>query len=370
MGEGVRILSIFFRRTLNPSPNPLPVGEGNTINAVESVIFLIAMSLLILNHTDVEHLLPMNECITAMEEAFTALGRDEFHQPLRTITKPPDVKGVMALMPTFRAGETPLFGLKAICVFPGNAEIGKDAHQGGVLLFDGTNGEPLAMVNASAITAIRTAAVSGLATRLLAREDAGDLAIIGAGVQARTHLAAISCVRDLKRIRVAARRLESAKKFAQQMQNQSPCPIEPVESNEAAVRGADIIVTVTTTREPVVNREWVARGAHLNAVGTYSFNAREIDTETMKAASLFVDRRESALNEAGDYLIAAKEGAFGPDHIRAELSEVVDGSNPGRTSPDEITIFKSLGLAMEDLAAATYCFRKARQENRGTWVDF
>jgi len=328
------------------------------------------MSLLILNHSEVEQLLPMNECITVMEEAFTALARDEFHQPLRTITKPPNVKGVMALMPTFRAGETPLFGLKAICVFPGNAEIGKDAHQGGVLLFDGTNGEPLAMVNASAITAIRTAAVSGLATRLLAREDAGDLAIIGAGVQARTHLAAISCVRDLKRIRVAARRFESAENFAQQMQNQSPCPIEPVESSEAAVRGADIIVTVTTTREPVVNREWVSAGAHLNAVGTYSFNAREIDTATMKAASLFVDRRESALNEAGDYLIAAKEGAIGPDHIRAELSEVVNGSNPGRTSPGEITIFKSLGLAMEDLAAATYCFRKARQENRGTWVDF
>lgn len=328
------------------------------------------MSLLILNHSEVEQLLPMNECINVMEEAFTALARDEFHQPLRTITKPPDVKGVMALMPTFRAGENPLFGLKAICVFPGNAEIGKDAHQGGVILFDGTNGQPLAMVNASAITAIRTAAVSGLATRLLARAEAGDLAIIGAGVQARTHLTAISCVRKLQRIRISARRLASAKQFAEEMQGQSPCPIEAVESNEAAVRGADMIVTVTTTREPVVNREWISTGAHLNAVGTFSFNAREIDTATMKAASLFVDRRESAFNEAGDYLMAAKEGAIGPDHIRAELAEVVVGKHPGRTSPEEITVFKSLGLAMEDLAAAAYCFRKARQENRGTWVDF
>jgi len=328
------------------------------------------MSLLILNHAEVEQLLPMDECINVMEEAFNALARDEFHQPLRTITKPPDVKGVLALMPTFRAGEAPLFGLKAICVFPGNAEIGKDAHQGGVILFDGANGEPLAIVNASAITAIRTAAVSGLATRLLAREDAGDLAIIGAGVQARTHLAAISCVRKLNRIRVAARRFDNAQRFAEEMQNQSPCPIEPVESNEAAARGADIIVTATTTREPVVNREWISPGTHLNAIGTYSFNAREVDTATMKAATLFVDRRESALNEAGDYLIAAKEGAIGPEHIRAELSEVVAGDRPGRTSPDEITIFKSLGLAMEDLAAAAYCFRKARQENRGTWVEF
>lgn len=328
------------------------------------------MSLLILNHSEVEQLLPMNECINVMEEAFAALARDEFHQPLRTIIKPPAVKGVLALMPTFRAGETPLFGLKAICVFPGNAEIGKDAHQGGVMLFDGTNGEPLAMVNASAITAIRTAAVSGLATRLLAREDAGDLAIIGAGVQARTHLEAMSCVRKLRKIRVAARRFASAEQFAKEMQGQAPCPIEPVESNEAAVRGADVIVTATTTREPVVNREWISPGAHVNAVGTFSFNAREIDTETMKAARLFVDRRESALNEAGDYLIAAKEGAIGPDHILAELAAVVVGDHPGRTSPGEITIFKSLGLAMEDLAAAAYCFRKARQENRGTWVDF
>jgi ornithine cyclodeaminase len=328
------------------------------------------MSLLILNHSEVEQLLPMNECIDVMEDAFAALARNEYHQPLRTIVKPPHVKGVMALMPTFRAGETPLFGLKAICVFPGNAEISKDAHQGGVMLFDGTNGEPLAMINASAITAIRTAAVSGLATRRLAREDACDLAIIGAGVQARTHLTAMSCVRALKRIRVCASRLESAQRFAAGMQSQSPAPLEPVASPEAAVRGADIIVTATTSREPVVRRDWVSPGAHINAVGTFSFNARELDTATMVDASLFVDRRESALNEAGDYLIPAKEGAIGPEHIRAELAQVITRAHPGRKSPDEITIFKSLGLAMEDLAAATYVFGKARQRELGTLVNF
>jgi ornithine cyclodeaminase len=328
------------------------------------------MSLLILNHAQVEQLLPMNECIDVMEDAFTTLARDEYHQPLRTIVKPPKVKGVMALMPTFRAGEAPLFGLKAICVFPGNADIGKDAHQGGVILFDGTNGEPLAFVNASAVTAIRTAAVSGLATRRLARADASDLAIIGAGVQARTHLAAISCVRALKRVRVCARRLESAQKFVAEMQSQSPCPLEPVASPEAAIRGADLIVTATTSREPVVQREWVSTGAHINAVGTFSFNAREIDTATITDASLFVDRRESALNEAGDYLIPAQEGAIGPEHIRAELAEVVTGNHPGRTSPGEITIFKSLGLAMEDLAAAAYVFGKAREQHVGAVVSF
>ncbi len=201
------------------------------------------MTLLILNETEVVELLPMSECIAAMQEALIELARGEAHQPLRTIFRPPDVKGVMAMMPTFRASPSPLFGLKAICVFPGNAAIGKDAHQGGVLLFDGGTGELLALINASAITAIRTAAVSALATRLLAREDAGDLAIIGAGVQARAHLAAMACVRQLRRVRVASRRFENALKFVQEMQPEFPSLIEPVQTVEAAVRGADIIVT-------------------------------------------------------------------------------------------------------------------------------
>src|SRR5216684_2721264 len=168
------------------------------------------MKLLILNHSEVTQLLPMSECISAMEQAFIALARGEAHQPLRTIFRPPEVKGVLAMMPTFRKSPTPLFALKAICVFPGNAAIGKDAHQGGVMLFDGETGEPLALVNASAITAIRTAAVSALATRLLARKNASDLAIIGAGVQARSHLAAMNCVRPLRRVRIASPSIENA----------------------------------------------------------------------------------------------------------------------------------------------------------------
>ena len=329
-----------------------------------------SMKILVLNHDEVERLLPMPECISAMEEAFVALARGEAEQPLRTIFRPPDVKGVMALMPTFRASPVPLFGLKAICVFPGNAAVGKDAHQGGVMLFDGATGELLALVNASAITAIRTAAVSGLATRLLAREDACDLAIIGAGVQARSHLAAMNCVRPLSRVRIASRNFSSARNLAEEMQSQFPALIEPVENVEAAVRGADIIVTATTSRDPVLQREWIAPGAHINAIGTFSPRAREVDTSTMVAASLFVDRRESALNEAGDYLIAAQEGAIGPEHIRADLGEVLTGVHSGRQSNEEITLFKSLGLALEDLAAAAHVYRKAQAENSGSWIEF
>ena len=324
------------------------------------------MSVLILNEDDVQQLLPVNECIDVMERAFIALARGEVEQPLRTIFRPPNLKGVMALMPTFRGGESPLFGLKAICVFPGNAAVGKDAHQGAVILFDGTTGELRAIANASAITAIRTAAVSGLATKVLANKQASALAIIGAGVQARAHLEAIACVRKLKSVRVAASHKENAERFASEMNDHVGCQIEAVGTAEEALRDADIIVTATTSREPVIYREWIQTGAHINAIGTFSPKARELDTATMASSSLFVDRRESAFNEAGDYLIAAGEGAIGPESILAELGEVLIGKHPGRTSAGEITIFKSLGLAMEDLAAAEYCYQQAVAQDRGT----
>lgn len=328
------------------------------------------MKILVLTHSEVEQLLPMHECIDVMAEALASLARGEMQQPLRMVVSPPDAAGVIAMMPAYQSGTVRLFGLKAICVFPDNAAQGKDAHQGGVLLFSGETGELLAMINASAITAIRTAAVSGLATRLLAREDACELAIIGAGMQARAHLAAIACVRPIKRARIASRRFENARKFAAEMQGQSAFPIEAVASAQSALTGADLIVTATTSHDPVLQRDWIAPGAHINAVGTYSPAAREIDTATMVAASLFVDRRESALNEAGDYLLAAREGAIGPDHIRAEIGELLIGAAPGRTTRDEITLFKSLGLAIEDLASAAYLYKKAQQRQAGTWVDF
>jgi ornithine cyclodeaminase len=335
------------------------------------------MKTFLVSYSEAKELLPMRECIDVMADALSALARGDAEMPLRTIFRPQDVHGVMAMMPSFRRGNVPLFGLKAICVFPDNAAMGKDAHQGGVLLFSGETGELLALVNASAITEIRTAAVSAVATRTLAREDAGELAIIGAGVQARSHLEAITCVRPIRRVRIAARSLESARRFVEEMaslpasDSRLAAPaIEAVESSEAAVRDADIIVTATTSFTPVVQREWVSPGAHINAVGTYSFKARELDTATMADATLFVDRRESALNEAGDYVIPAAEGAFGPEHIRAELGEVLIGHHPGRRFSEEITVFKSLGLAVEDLASAAHVYKKALEQSAGTWLEF
>ena len=327
------------------------------------------MKVLVLNHADVERLLVMNECIAVMRDALSRLARGEAYQPLRMIINPPEAAGDMALMPSYQSGGHAAYGLKAVCFFPDNPLRGLDSHQGGVLLFSAETGELMALMSASAITAIRTAAVSGVATDLLARKDCSDLAMIGAGVQARAHLEAMNCVRDIKRVRVASKRFDQSRKFAEEFAPRYPFSIEPVETVEAAIRSADLIVTATTAAEPIVSREWIADGAHLNVVGSSIASTREIDTATMASAALFVDRRESTFNEAGDYLFAMREGAIGRKHVRAEIGELLIGTHAGRSSPDEITLFKSLGLAAEDLASAEYLYRKAKQTGDGVWVE-
>ena len=323
------------------------------------------MGVLVLGETDVAGLLPMEECIEAMAEALAALQRGEMEQPLRFVVRPAESAGLMGLMPAYRSRPEAAYGLKAVCVFPGNPARGLDAHQGAVLLFDGGTGVLRAAVNASAITAIRTAAVSAVATRLLAREDARVLAVLGAGVQARCHLEAMA-VRGFERARVWSRTPERAAALAAAAE--VPFPVEPAASAEEAIREADVVCTTTSSPEPVVRRGWLAAGAHVNAVGSSIPTTRELDTETMAAASLFVDRRESTLNESGDFLFAQREGAIRPEHIRAELGELLTGA-AGRTSAEELTVFKSLGLAVEDLAAVEHVYRRAREEGAGTEVD-
>jgi ornithine cyclodeaminase/alanine dehydrogenase-like protein (mu-crystallin family) len=323
------------------------------------------MGFLVLSDADVRRLLPMTECIEVMAEALTALARDEAENPLRSMVRAADGESLMGLMPAHRSTGTPAWGLKVICLFPDNPKRGLDAHQGGVLLFDGETGQPRAMLNASTVTEIRTAAVSGVATRLLAREDVRELAVLGSGVQARSHLEAMQAVRSFGRIRIFSPNRDHAEQLAQESGG-----TDAVGSAEEAVRGADVVVTATNSREPVLRRDWLKPGAHINAVGSSFAGARELDTSTVAAASLFVDRRESTLNEAGDYLMPAAEGAIGPEHIRAEIGELLIGAAPGRTSPEELTLFKSLGIAVEDLAAAEYVVRRAGEEGVGTEVPF
>jgi ornithine cyclodeaminase len=323
------------------------------------------MSLLVLSEHDVRRLLDMESCIESMTEVLGSLARDELFQPLRFVVRPPDARGLLGLMPAHRSGEADsAYALKEIVVTPDNPSRGLDAHQGAVLLHDGETGRLVAVLNASPITEIRTAAVSAVATRALARADAGRVAVLGAGVQARAHIHALRAVLDDPEIRVWARRLEAAERLAAE----EGAIVAP--SPDAALFGADVVCTTTAATEPVVERRWLARGAHVNAVGACIPTARELDTETMAHASLFVDRRESALNEAGDYVIAAGEGAIGPEHVKAELGEVLAGLHPGREHEDELTVFESLGIAVEDLAAAELLVQRARAEGAGSEVGF
>jgi ornithine cyclodeaminase/alanine dehydrogenase-like protein (mu-crystallin family) len=322
------------------------------------------MAVLVLNQSEVERLLDMEGCIEAMAGVLEALARGELYQPLRSIAFPPGETSGIGLMPSHRSGPDAAYALKTICLFPDNPTRGLDAHQGTVTLFSGETGQVRALMNASAITAIRTAAVSAVATRLLARENASELAIIGSGVQGRSHIEALRAVKPWERIRIASRAHAHAQALAEET------GAEAVESVEEAVRAADVVVTATSSREPVLRREWLKAGAHVNAVGSSIPTTRELDTATIVAGSLFVDRRESTVNEAGDYLFPLQEGAIGPDHIRAEIGEILTGKHPGRTSPDELTVFKSLGLAVEDLAAAEYVVRRAEETLTGTTVEF
>jgi len=329
------------------------------------------MDVLILNGEEVRRLLPMRECIQVMRDALTALARGEALVPLRMVMRIPGASGFLGLMPSYISpgdGRDDALGFKAVLVFPANAKRGIDTHQGAVLLFEADTGRLSALMDGAAITAIRTAAVSGVATDLIARPDSVELAILGAGVQARTHIEAIAAVRPLRRVRIWSRNPDRAAALAVEQQSRFQFPIEAEASAEAAVRGADILATVTASPEPILQHGWLKEGAHINAVGSSIPTSREIDSATMAAARLFVDRRESALAEAGDLLIPMREGAVSGDHVQAELGEVLTGKNPGRRSARELTLFKSLGLAVEDVASAAYVVRRARQTGTGQTV--
>jgi ornithine cyclodeaminase len=319
------------------------------------------MTARVIGEREAHRLLPMRECIAAMEEVLSALAREQLHNPLRFVVRPPGASTLMGLMPAYRSEPSAVYSLKTVCVAPANRARGLDSHQGFVALFDGETGEVRGLVNAAAITAIRTAAVSAVATRLLARPGSTTLGILGAGTQGKSHLEAMRAVLPFERIRAWSRTPGSVAALGD--------GVEEVATAEEAVRGADVVVTATAAPEPIVERDWLAEGAHVNAVGSSIPTTRELDTETMAAAALYVDRRESTVNESGDYLFAARDGAIGPEHIRGEIGELLIGADEGRRSDSELTVFKSLGLAVEDLAAAELVLKRAEAEGAGVEVD-
>jgi ornithine cyclodeaminase len=238
------------------------------------------------------------------------------------------------------------------------------------MLFGVTHGEPLAIMDATAITAIRTAAASAAATDTLAREDAGDLALIGSGTQARTHLAAMGAVRRLRRVRVWSRSRDHADRFAREQRAPGGVAIEVMASAEDAVRDADLVCTTTSAKEPVVRGAWLAPGVHVNAAGACFASSRELDAEAVRRARFYTDCRESCMNEAGDFLIARSEGAITDAHLLGELGEVLIGRVPGRVSRDDVTIYESLGIALEDLASAHAIHRRALETGAGVWLEW
>ena len=324
--------------------------------------------MLILTQGDVERLLPMPACISLMGEALAARARGEAVQPLRTILRVPGGAGLLGSMPAYVASP-PALGVKVIAVYSGNEAAGLASHQGGVLSIDPATGALDAILEGGAVTAIRTAAVSGVATDRLALPGADDVAILGAGVQGATHLDAIHAVRPIRRLRIWNRTPARARVLADRAQQRHGIHAEVAPTAESAARGAAIICTVTHSREPILKGEWLAPGAHLNVVGSSTPDAREVDTEAVRRAMLFVDARESALNEAGDLLIPIAEGAVNQEHIRAELGDVLIGRHPGRQSSAEITLFKSLGLGIEDVATARFVVAEARRLGVGREVS-
>ena len=323
-------------------------------------------SVLILSHGDVTAALAPDACADAMAEVLAAHARGQAQMPLRSVVRFDGAAGFMGLMPAWRGGEEPVFALKTLCLMPGNPARGLDTHQGTVTLFDGATGVPTAILDASAVTAVRTAAVSAVATRTLARDDARVLAILGAGVQGKAHLQALVGVRGFEDVRVYSPTEAHARAVAAAGDGLA----RVVSSAEDAVRGADVVVTATSAREPVLRRDWLEAGAHVNAVGASTPSVRELDVDTVAACALFCDSRESLRNEAGEYLLALEQGAIpGENHVRGELGEVLAGSAPGRLHADELTVFRSLGLAVEDLAAAECAVARARRMRIGTEVE-
>jgi ornithine cyclodeaminase/alanine dehydrogenase-like protein (mu-crystallin family) len=333
---------------------------------------------LLLSKSQVESLLPMDECIETVESAFATLARGGSVQPLRSATWLPDRSGLLGTMPGMAGstGEEPAtLGIKVVTVFPGNhpgpgdSEPPLPSHQGVVLVFDARRGNLTAILDAESITAIRTAAASAVATRRLAREDASTLALLGSGIQAETHLEAMRAVRPIERVRVWSRTPEHARTFAQAAADRAHgLVVEAVDSARRAVEGADLVCTVTGSSKPVLEGSWLGPGTHVNAVGACTPQARELDTEAVVRSRLYTDRRESLLVEAGDFRIPKAEGAVTDEHLVGELGDLILGRIPARQSDAEITLFKSLGIAVEDLASANRVVRKAREAGIGREV--
>jgi len=325
---------------------------------------------LLLSKSDVASVLTMPDCMAAVEGAFGELARGKTVMPQRSVIRVEEHGGLCLGMPAFIGGDTNALGLKLVSVYPDNpAKHSLATTLGTLLLCDPATGQVVAVMDAGYMTAVRTGAASGVATRYLAREDAGRCVVFGAGVQARTQLEAVHLVRPLDRVLVIDVVAEAAARFAGEMGAQLDVEVTPTEDVRAAIEQADLVITASSSHDPVFDGAWLRPGTHVNNVGSHSPDARELDTATVKRSKFVADLREANLAEAGDILIPIREGAITEEHIHASLGEIVIGARPGRESPEEITVFKSCGLAIQDVATAQAVYLAARERGIGTDVD-
>jgi len=314
-----------------------------------------------LNSDRIAALLPMQECISVMEEMFRSIAKGGSFQPLRSLAWLKDRSGLLGMMPGF-AEEAGMMGIKVISVFPANRDSGLPSHQGVVVLFETRHGKPVLILDAAEITAIRTAAASALATRLLARENAAILSILGSGEQAARHIEAIRLVREINGINCWSRNHRNAEEFSETMAQRYELPVRVFCNAREAVAEADIICTVTSSREPILMGDWIPAGSHINAVGACTPAYRELDTLAIVKSKLYTDCYESLFQEAGDFLTPRAEGAVIDSFVKGNLAELLTGKRKGRENGEEITLFKSLGIALEDLFSAAHIYDKLKQE--------
>jgi ornithine cyclodeaminase len=319
----------------------------------------------LLTEEHVRSLLPMVELITAMESAIARFSAGEVVQPVRSVLAVEKAHGFFAVMPAYIQQPASL-GAKLVTVFHDNHERGLPSHLATIVLFDADTGALRALIDGRYITEARTAAVSAVSARHLAKPDAATLAIIGSGVQSRSHLVAFAEVRAIRTVRVWSPTARKREQFVDQMSAVTPAQLEAAETAEAAVRDADLVVLATSSSTPVVDDAWVADGAHVVSVGAYRPDQREMAPTLVARSRLFVDSRAAALVESGDVVQGIKDGRFGEDHIAGELGEVVLGRVAGRGNSNEVTIFKSLGMAVEDVATADLVYRRAAETGAGT----
>lgn len=328
--------------------------------------------MLILSGDDVRASLPMRDAIELMKQAFAALARGEAQVPLRTHLSAPGGEGITLVMPARVDGDASSLAVKVVSVFDGNARAGVARIQGAVIVLEPDTGRPIALVEGSALTAIRTAAASGAATDLLARPDSSTLAVLGAGVQARSHIEAMCAVRPIAVIRVYGPTAANVERLIDEVAPAPWCAGRIVRTATAAeaVRGADIVCATTTSSTPVIDDADVGPGTHINAVGAYTPGAREVGGATVARSWVVVDEREAAWEEAGELIQARDDGLIAGDHVQADLGELVRRPDLRPPDPERPTLFKSVGVAVQDAVAAAGAVETAARRGLGTVVSW